>query len=250
MFLVCDDDNGGKSYQIWVNNKSKGFSLAQQGSLPSGVQAISFGDIDRDGTIDIIFATCDSVSSSTGVGTKCAINIAFNQQLPLCTAATDSGFKNGVQTCRPPEDLCTADPSFHFNMNSSNDNDAFVTISLSTLFPGSPSSSLLVFDTTYQPPLPVPIKVGDANLDGFPDLLIIAALDSARTPKLVFSVPCANAVAGCAKGAKIRRGWKIVTKDVESLEAIQDARSVAFLDMDEDVRLAFPAVPFSWLTLF
>ena len=33
-----------------------------------------------------------------------------------------------------------------------------------------------------------------------------------------------------------RRGWKVVKTGVESLQAINDARSVSFLDLDEDVR--------------
>lgn len=33
------------SYQIWVNNKEEGFSLSQEGPLPSGVQSISFADV-------------------------------------------------------------------------------------------------------------------------------------------------------------------------------------------------------------
>lgn len=45
IFLVCEDNRGGKSYQIWLNNKEDGFSLSQEGSLPSGVQSISFADV-------------------------------------------------------------------------------------------------------------------------------------------------------------------------------------------------------------
>lgn len=47
IFLVCDEGSGQKSFQIWVNNKDAGFSLAQHQSLPSGVQAISFADIGK-----------------------------------------------------------------------------------------------------------------------------------------------------------------------------------------------------------
>jgi integrin alpha FG-GAP repeat containing protein 1 len=32
-----------------------------------------------------------------------------------------------------------------------------------------------------------------------------------------------------------RRGWMMVTKGVEILNNIKDARSLSFLDMDEDV---------------
>ena len=82
---------------------------------------LNFG-IDRDGTIDMVFPTCAHVSSSTGVGTDCYINVAFNEQLQLCASSTDSGVKNGVRVCRPPEDLCTPDPNFRFNLTDSPDN--------------------------------------------------------------------------------------------------------------------------------
>jgi integrin alpha FG-GAP repeat containing protein 1 len=70
----------------------------------------------------MVFTTCSSVQTSTGVGTGCAINVAYNQQLSLCRSG-DSGLKKGVRTCRPPEDLCTADPAFKFDLTSSVNND-------------------------------------------------------------------------------------------------------------------------------
>jgi len=47
IFLVCDEGNGQKSYQIWLNKKSQGFLMARQGPLPSGTQSVSFGDIGK-----------------------------------------------------------------------------------------------------------------------------------------------------------------------------------------------------------
>ncbi|KAJ7494497.1 hypothetical protein B0H11DRAFT_2004943 [Mycena galericulata] len=230
VFLLCDDGNGGKTYQIWVNNKADGFSLALQGAMPSGVQTVSFADVDRDGTIDMVFTTCSSVSSSTGVGTDCAINIAYNQQLSLCTSTGNSGLKKGVRTCRPPEDLCTADPAFKFDLTTSVDNDAFARIPINSLFPGS---SLVVLDTTQVPPLPISLKLGDANLDGFPDLLVIIAAGQDHIPKMLFSVPCGSGVVGCVNGSG-KRGWGVPTKGTEILDTVKDARSMSFLDMDED----------------
>ncbi|KAF8214026.1 hypothetical protein K438DRAFT_1802750 [Mycena galopus ATCC 62051] len=219
VFLHCDDG----TYQIWVNNKSAGFSLALQGSMPSGVQSVSFADVDRDGTIDMVFITCPSISTSTGVGTDCAINIAYNKQLPLCTTV-------GAKNCRPPEDLCTADPAFSFDLTNSADNDAYLSLPISTLFPGS---SLVVLDTTPVPALPISLKLGDANLDGFPDILVIIASGQDRVPKMLFSVPCGAGVFGCGSGHG-KHGWSIATKGAETLDAVKDARSVSFLDIDED----------------
>ncbi|KII89322.1 hypothetical protein PLICRDRAFT_109686 [Plicaturopsis crispa FD-325 SS-3] len=234
VFLVCDDNKGNKFFQIWVNNKDAGFSLEQTGQLPSGAQAISFGDVDRDGTMDMVFATCSSVSTSTGIGSDCSINIAYNKQLPLCNSATKSNTKNGQRVCRQPEELCTADPNFSFDLREGSGNDAFIRIPLSSILSskGDPTS-LLVLDTTYNPSLPIPLKLGDANLDGFPDLLaiLVSSGGQTRTPKLLFSVPCAGGVVGCPG----RRGWAVAEKKgTEALETITDARGASFLDMDED----------------
>ncbi|KAH9483665.1 T-cell immunomodulatory protein [Psilocybe cubensis] len=231
VFIVCDDGRGGKTYQVWVNAKDKGFSLSQQGNLPSGTQAISFADIDRDGTIDMFFSTCQSVSSK-GVGDNCYINIAYNQQLPLCTSSTESGIKKGVRVCRRPEDLCIADPNFKYDLTDTTSNPNFVKFPLSSLFPSSPS--LFVSDTSFTPSLPVSLKLGDANLDGFPDLLAITVSGNDHIPHLVYSVPCAAGVVGCAKDGTGRRGWEVATKGVASLQNIKDARSLSFVDMDED----------------
>lgn len=45
VFLTCDDGEGRKTYQIWINEKEKGFFPSQEGTLPNGTQAISFADI-------------------------------------------------------------------------------------------------------------------------------------------------------------------------------------------------------------
>lgn len=80
--------------------------------------------------------------------------------------------------------------------------------------------------------------MGDVNQDGFPDLLAILAAGASmkdRVPRMALSVPCAHGVTGCHEDGSGRRGWKMLRKGAEILADIKDARSVAFLDMDEDV---------------
>ncbi|KAL4065217.1 hypothetical protein J3A83DRAFT_4360504 [Scleroderma citrinum] len=234
LFLVCEEDSAKQSFQIWVNNKDSGFTLAQYEPLPSGVQAISFADVDRDGSIDMVFTTCSHVSASTGVGSNCMLNIAYNKQLPVCSSTTSPSVnKQGERVCRSPVDLCIADPEFHYNLSTSSDNDAFVQLSIPTLL-NSASSSILVLDTTFSPPIPLPIRLGDTNLDGFPDLLFVAASSGGYTPKLLVSGPCTKGLAGCDENGRGRRGFKLVEKGTESLEAIKDARGVTLLDLNED----------------
>lgn len=242
--LICDDGNtGNKVFQIWVNQKDSGFRLQQSGRLPAGTQSISFADVDRDGTIDMVFATCSSVSRSTGLGNDCYVNVAYNKQLPLCASTTSLSFKNGQRVCRAPEGLCIADPNFTFDLSDRPGNDAFVRVSIKDLVPTSDGSTpqLLVLDTTYGPPLPVPLKIGDLNLDGFVDIVPIVATPSpgdrsklARTPKILGSVPCRKHVAGCGLDGKGRRGWSVIGRDNNVLEEFQDARGVVLVDIDED----------------
>ncbi|KAI6036999.1 hypothetical protein BKA83DRAFT_687075 [Pisolithus microcarpus] len=233
IFLVCDEGSGQRSFQIWVNNKDAGFTLAQYESLPSGVQAISFGDIDRDGSIDMVFTTCSHVSSR-GVGSGCLLNIAYNKQLPVCPSTTSPSVnKQGQPICRSPVDLCSADPNFRYDLSTSQDNDALTRIPIHSLLE-STSESIVVVDSTFPPPIPLPIRLGDTNLDGFPDLMFIVANGDVRTPKLLVSEPCAKGLPGCDQNGRGRRGFRLVHKDTESLEAIRDARGVTFVDLDED----------------
>jgi hypothetical protein len=92
----------------------------------------------------------------------------------------------------------------------------------------------VVLDPTQVPQLPIAVKLGDANLDGFPDMLVIISDGNNHTPKMLFSVPCGAGVVGCGSG-RGKRGWSVATKGTEVLDAVNDARSVSFLDMDEDV---------------
>ena len=120
---------------MWLNDRATGsFKLKQSGTLPRGAGPITFADMgksslsrssslnplslipppaDRDGTLDLVFPTCDSFSTSTGIGRSCSINIAYNKQKPLCASTSPE------KDCRSPEALCVADPDFKFNLESS-----------------------------------------------------------------------------------------------------------------------------------
>lgn len=88
---------------------------------------------------------------------------------------------------------------------------------------------LLVLDTSFSPPQPILPRTGDANLDGFPDLLLITE----GRVRLLISTPCARGVPGCAAPGA-RRGWREMRKGVDPLAGITDARIAAFVDLDED----------------
>jgi hypothetical protein len=75
---------------------------------------------DRDGAIDLLITTCSSVSRSTGLGTNCALNIAYNTQLPLCASSTSFPLLSdpaAAGPCRNPAALCVADTNFSFSFS-------------------------------------------------------------------------------------------------------------------------------------
>lgn len=140
---------------------------------------------------------------------------------------------------------------------------AYSIIPLSSVLPKH--NSLLLTDTSHTPPLPISLHIGDANLDGFPDILAVAVGEEGveRVPVLLFSVPGkegpsvsakvlgtepsvqqlfgvgGNVTAAASPARHHRRFFKSVTHGAEPLAQITDARGVAFVDLDEDVRLLF-----------
>lgn len=116
------------------------------------------------------------------------------------------------------------------------DQQIFVSIPLSDIIPNT--SSLLLSDVTFTPPIPLGLKPGDADLDGFPDLLAITvdSYGDAYTPRLLRNVGCSRGVPGCGVEGNGRRGFKVASGNaIELLEGINDARGVAWVDLDEDV---------------
>jgi integrin alpha FG-GAP repeat containing protein 1 len=135
----------------------------------------------------------------------------------------------------------------HYALLKNNVIKAFVAINVSKI---SSSSSLLMSDVTHDPPIPVPIRVGDLSLDGFPDLILIVATpvgggllgiggDFHKTPVVLSSVSCSQGILGCSASGQGRRGFVHLDSGVEALQAIEDARGVAVLDLDEDVSCPF-----------
>ena len=90
-------------------------------------------------------------------------------------------------------------------------------------------SRLYVLDTSFSPPQPIFLRTGDANLDGFPDLLLITE----GRVRLLISNPCAHGAAGCAAPG-IRRRWRALHKAADALAGISDTQVAVFVDLDED----------------
>ena len=93
--------------------------------------------------------------------------------------------------------------------------------------------------------IPLPIRPGDFNLDGFPDLLFTISNDTA-SPHGVFgsgrgsqarileNVPCGRGVAGCT--TRSGRGLKVGSgKGWDVLDSLYDVQGASWIDIDDDV---------------
>ncbi|GAA6047594.1 hypothetical protein JCM3770_001581 [Rhodotorula araucariae] len=220
LFFTCQngDDADDLSYQIWVNKKERGFEYAREGKLPEGTKSVGFADMDRDGTIDMVISSCASAHS-------CAISIAYNAQIPLC----DSSIPDS-QPCRDPEALCIADPSFAFDLSSAS-TGAMTTIPLSTLLP---RHQLVTQSSAYRGAYPVAPQIGDYNIDGYPDLLIVAQRGRDRQAHVLQSRPCDKGTCSNEEIQLRRRAFKVVKDGAEAVGKIKDVESASWFDIADD----------------
>jgi integrin alpha FG-GAP repeat containing protein 1 len=215
---------------------------------------------DRDGTMDIIFPTCSRHSSSTGLGHDCSINIAYNQQIPTCSSEASKFGSDGKVTCRGHGDMCRSDPDYAFDfantevsscnciyLEGSTDIQSLLSVPLSSILPSLGDPQLLLH-VPGDPNIPIPLRPGDFNVDGFPDLLLTihnstAALGvitrkAGHQVRVLENVPCGNGIAGC-QGQKDGRGFKAGGgSGWEVLDDIWDVSGASWLDVDDDVSLA------------
>ncbi|WVN88253.1 uncharacterized protein L203_103454 [Cryptococcus depauperatus CBS 7841] len=229
LVLHCSTLQSQDSLQIWLNRGEAGYILARSYTLPSGAGPLSFADINRDGSIDIVFPTCSRRSESSGLGSNCNINIVYNKQASLCSTETSQWNQDELLKCRGWGDMCISDEKFEFSFDA--DDPGFVSIPLASLTSDSDARILLHVPST--PSIPLPLTPGDFNLDGFPDLLFIISLSGSTTVKVLESVLCTKGVVGCAKNTK--RGWRFGGGNGwRGLNEIRDAVTASWLDFDED----------------
>ncbi|KAF9540003.1 hypothetical protein EC957_004705 [Mortierella hygrophila] len=225
LFLTCYDAGTQQySYVVYVNNKDAGFSFGVSGLLPEGAGQVTFADIDGDGAVDMVVPGCDTHN-------QCSIYVYYNQQIPLCTSKDQ-------KDCRQVTNLCVVDPGFSFSVDPDHNTvpGGLVRFPLANVFPEG--QRLLLIDPGFKGKLPVSVHVGDYNLDGYPDLLVVSGTpgDNSKpsSATLFQSVLCADETCVPSAVTKKRRSFVKVTDGAEALNLAQDVRAAAFLDLDED----------------
>ncbi|KAJ2821505.1 hypothetical protein FBU31_004880, partial [Coemansia sp. 'formosensis'] len=205
LFIVCQ---GGEEYQIWTSSKA-GFTYSQTGHLPAGAGPVSFADMNGDGSLDMVVPI---------VG-KSQIYILYNEQRPLCIGAAKQ-----AGGCREFERICEADAQFSFTAPG----DAQV-IDIAAMWAGE---TLLGSVADFQGQGPPAVRLGDMDLDGFPDLAFVTKRGGDTRVRMVRSTPCK--AGECHVGSRKQldgRSYVAVTDGVSALEQVS-AQDVSFFDVD------------------
>jgi len=132
-----NDDSGRErtAVEIWLNRKANGFEFLRSSLAPLGTGQIAFSDIDGDGTIDVLFPVCYPAESCAEAN---EVHVFFNQQKSMCSQW------NVKSTCRAPDALCQADPSFSLaiaDLDQAAPSSTHVVLPLAALSPPTASSS-------------------------------------------------------------------------------------------------------------
>lgn len=113
-----------------------------------------------------------------------------------------------------------------------------MTIPVDSLFGGQ---NLVTTHSTshFSGQAPLALQIGDYNLDGYPDLLLLTSPrgffpTSRSTPRLLESRPCDLASCTAGEVSAKRRAFRPVQSGATALDAITDARSAFFMDVADD----------------
>ena len=171
-----------KFIEIWLNQPATGPIFHSASILPKGSGQLSFADVDQDGNIDIV------VPIFTPANTGNEIRIYYNRASQLCESRYDghpSPHSPTGSSCRPLANLCEPDPYFWFDfMAYTSTSESASKQSEDTVIYQFPSQSTgighMYTEAWTMPPdrqnpatkVPFTLRLGDANLDGYPDLLL------------------------------------------------------------------------------
>eukprot|EP01095_Lingulamoeba_sp_RSL-Kostka_P005985 TRINITY_DN1839_c0_g1_i1.p1 TRINITY_DN1839_c0_g1~~TRINITY_DN1839_c0_g1_i1.p1 ORF type:complete len:721 (+),score=272.83 TRINITY_DN1839_c0_g1_i1:146-2308(+) len=208
--------------EIWINKLKKGnyFSFNKQYALPPGTRQFTFSDFNQDGTNDILFPVCYPESTCS---TENSIHIIYNSQQQMCSGITGTG-----SSCYSPGNLCSGNKNFtfpaDFTVDSNKGNADIVIVDVPTPF--------LINDV-----VPLTLRAGDYNIDGYPDILIPIYDESKETSfiQLWKNIECDDDICNTNTTSNHRRSFKLQTDgtDVLSSGNFEDAFVGAFVDLDE-----------------
>lgn len=219
--VTCGDPRN--AIQIWSNRKEAGFELVFEKSLFLGNGLLSFIDMNGDGITDIIYPVCDPEPN-------CDHNhewrIMNSISLPWC----DYSIIRESTDCRSMNRLCETDRIHHRPVEFEES-----IISIKDYFHDLHSAGYRLANNVpvsmedgSEIPVPLPIRVGDFNLDGCPDFLVTMRKIKEKDYRvLLFEGVCSREESTFSLTR--RTDWETWTETISP-----HAFSAGFFDLHED----------------
>ncbi len=191
LLLTC-----GTELYVLLGSKD-GYSLAKTIKLPRTASQLTLFDVDADGSPDLVFTTCESVST-------CSIHIIYNSQRPFCSSNKHADLSN----CKSNTQHFTDDGDQSWGFDGSHQ-----IVDLKDIA----SKGLTIMRKDPINGLGVSLAVGDFDLDGYPDMILTVSTspDNIAESRLLVlqNTACDGGKAGC-HGSASRRTFLPGFKDV------------------------------------
>ena len=178
--------------------------------------------IDRDGTTDFVFPVCypnDCSETNT-------IEVIYNQQQRMCTSVTGNG-----DDCVDSEDVCGV--IIPYTIANITGNNAASEVVVPTRSFGNNT-----FATDYDRlRLPITLRLGDYNQDGYPDMIVIlsqkgSTIGKNNTAQIWNSAACTDDLCGSDATSAGRRTFQ--RNAGTPLENVANPFAAAFFDLGDD----------------
>lgn len=184
--------------------------------------------------MDLLFPVCTPGKPSNGNPTcsDSTIHVVYNIQMPICGGLFGTTPSSDSEVCRVQSDLCTPDPSFSISsLNATTNQPHHVVTDLGSSGQFAPVGSL-----------PLSIRYGDYNFDGYPDLFVpVVNSNGDYVMQLWQNIPCTDDTCGEAATDNNHRTFQLVDDSTTAaLASAVNAYAGAFFDLDEDVSRCFP----------
>eukprot|EP01094_Clydonella_sp_ATCC50884_P000453 TRINITY_DN1035_c0_g1_i1.p1 TRINITY_DN1035_c0_g1~~TRINITY_DN1035_c0_g1_i1.p1 ORF type:complete len:675 (-),score=195.64 TRINITY_DN1035_c0_g1_i1:406-2430(-) len=222
LIVSMDPDTKVKSLEIWLNQKKNGYELDQVFELVPGAGQITYADYNADGALDISFPVC---YPSKTCATENSVHIIYNEQMEVCSGLWSTN-------CRSPSNLCDNTEYTLPDMDNSTPSKDVVIVDGFSQGDSAEQTGVLWADDSL---VPLTVRTGDYNIDGYEDLLVPLHTDAgAHVVQLWKNVPCDDD-SDCSPDAidADRRTFQRVTSGVSSLEKLTNAYTAFFFDIGE-----------------
>lgn len=201
LLLTCSGSEGNY-LKLLTSESEKNRSVFRNPliiNLPKGHGPISLGDLNGDGAMDVIYAVCDPPGDCS---LENSIHVLFNSQRPFCE-------RPNQKNCKTLSEIMDTDSKFVGFLES----DRLV---------------VRIDKEKYLLNTESVLSVGDYDLNGFPDVLVIVKdVESGQThPILLENLP--------NNGNKNIRTFERLTKGTEELENISEATGAHFINFYQD----------------